>query len=47
MAKLKDIQKFYRPRKKFLEKGSDVLTDNKLLAIVLGSGIKGPNVKYI
>jgi len=47
MAKLKDIPKFDRPREKFLEKGSDALTDSELLAILLGSGIKGTNVKVL
>lgn len=44
MAKLKDIPKIYRPREKFLEKGPSALTNIELLAIVLGSGIKGTNV---
>ena len=47
MAKLKDTPKFDRPREKFLEKGSDALTDSELLAILLGSGIKGTNVKAL
>ncbi|MDO8667658.1 MAG: hypothetical protein Q7K35_00990 [bacterium] len=47
MTKLKDIPKFDRPREKFLEKGSDALTDSELLAILLGSGIKGTNVKVL
>src|SRR3989338_7263951 len=47
MAKLKDIPKFDRPREKFLEKGADALTDGELLAILLGSGIKGTNVKVL
>ena len=47
MAKLKDIPKHDRPREKFLEKGSDALTDSELLAILLGSGIKGTNVKLL
>jgi len=47
MAKLKDIPKFDRPREKFLEKGPDALTDSELLAILLGSGIKGTNVKVL
>lgn len=47
MTKLKDIPKFDRPREKFLEKGPDALTDSELLAILLGSGIKGTNVKDI
>lgn len=47
MPKLKDIPKFDRPREKFLEKGPDALTDSELLAILLGSGIKGTNVKVL
>ena len=47
MAKLKDTPKFNRPREKFLEKGPDALTDSELLAILLGSGIKGMNVKVL
>lgn len=47
MAKLKDMPKFDRPREKFLEKGGDALTDSELLAILLGSGIKGTNVKVL
>ncbi len=45
--KLKDTPKFDRPREKFLEKGPDALTDSELLAILLGSGIKGTNVKIL
>lgn len=47
MAKLKDTPKHDRPREKFLEKGSDALTNSELLAILLGSGIKGTNVKLL
>lgn len=47
MAKLKDTPKFARPREKFLEKGPDALIDAELLAIVLGNGIKGTNVKVL
>jgi len=47
MAKLKDIPKIDRPREKFLEKGADALTKSELLAILLGSGIKGTNVKKL
>ncbi len=47
MLKLKDIPKKYRPREKFLEKGSDALSKTELLAILLGSGIKGRNVKTV
>jgi len=45
--KIKDLPKIDRPREKFLEKGSDALTNSELLAILLGSGIKGTNVKVL
>ena len=45
--KIKDLPKIDRPREKFLEKGSDALTNSELLAILLGSGIKGANVKVL
>lgn len=47
MTKIKDIPKVDRPREKFLEKGADALTKSELLAILLGSGIKGTNVKKL
>ena len=47
MAKLKDTPTFDRPREKFLEKGAEALTNSELLAILLGSGIKGTNVKVL
>ncbi|MCK5044776.1 DNA repair protein RadC [Candidatus Parcubacteria bacterium] len=47
MTKLKDIPRVDRPREKFLEKGPDALTKSELLAILLGSGIKGVNVKKL
>ena len=47
MTKLKDIPKVDRPREKFLTKGADALTKSELLAILLGSGIKGTNVKVL
>lgn len=47
MAKLKDTPKIDRPREKFLAKGSDALSKSELLAILLGSGIKGKNVKKL
>ncbi len=47
MTRLKDTPKFDRPREKFLEKGPDALTNSELLAILLGSGIKGTNVKVL
>ncbi len=47
MPKLKDIPKVDRPREKFLKKGPDSLSKSELLAILLGSGIKGKNVKEL
>jgi len=47
MPKLKDIPKLDRPRERFLDKGSDALSKSELLAILIGSGIKGKNVKQL
>lgn len=47
MPRIKDIPKVDRPREKFLKKGSDSLSKSELLAILLGSGIKGKNVKEL
>ena len=47
MVKIKDIPKVDRPREKFLAKGTDALTKSELLAILLGSGIKGKNVQQL
>lgn len=35
MAELKDTPKHDRPREKFLEKGSDALTDSEWLRVIL------------
>lgn len=47
MTKIKDTPKILRPREKFLQKGPDALSKSDLLAIVLGSGIKGKNVQEL
>lgn len=47
MRKIKDIPKVDRPRERFLQKGADALSKSELLAILLGSGIKGKNVKQL
>lgn len=47
MGKLKDIPKIDRPRERFLERGPDALSKSELLAILIGSGIKGKNVKQL
>jgi len=38
---LKDIPKFERPREKLVNKGPAALSDQELVAILLGSGVKG------
>lgn len=47
MTKIKDLAKVDRPREKMLSKGPEALTDTELLAIILGSGIPGMNVKKL
>lgn len=47
MAKIKDTPKIDRPREKFLAKGPDALSKSDLLAILLGSGIKGKNAQQL
>ena len=47
MPKIKDIPKIDRPRERFLKKGADALSKSDLLAILLGSGIKGKNVQKL
>ena len=47
MPKIKDTPKILRPREKFLQKGPNALSKSDLLAIVLGSGIKGKNVQKL
>lgn len=47
MPKIKDIPNIDRPRERFLKKGPDALSKSDLLAIVLGSGIKGKNVQKL
>ncbi len=47
MPKIKDMPKIDRPRERFLQKGADALSKSDLLAILLGSGIKGKNVRQL
>jgi len=47
MPKIKDIPKIDRPQERYLQKGADALSKSDLLAILLGSGIKGKNVKQL
>ena len=42
--KIKDLEKIDLPREKLAKYGSEKLKDHELLAILLGSGIKGLNV---
>ena len=47
MATIKDIPKVDRPRERFIKKGPEALSKRDLLAILLGSGIKGKNVSQL
>lgn len=47
MVKIKDTPRIFRPREKFLKNGPESLSKSDLLAIILGSGIKGKNVKKL
>ncbi len=47
MPKIKDIPKIDRSRERFLKKGPEALSKSDLLAILLGSGIKGKNVQKL
>ena len=47
MVKIKDIPKVDRPRERFIKKGPEALSKSDLLAILLGSGIKGKNVQKL
>jgi len=44
MTRIKDLSKSERPREKLIFKGPENLKDEELLAILLGTGIKGKNV---
>lgn len=44
MKRIKDIPNFDRPREKLADKGAEVLSDTELLAVLLGSGVRGRNV---
>ncbi len=47
MARIKDIPKIDRPRERFIKNGPEALSKSDLLAILLGSGIKGKNVQKL
>ncbi|HDG97253.1 MAG TPA: DNA repair protein RadC [Desulfobacterales bacterium] len=44
MKHIKDIPDFDRPREKLAARGPEALSDTELLAILLGSGVKGKDV---
>lgn len=44
MVKIKDIPRIERPREKLVKYGPGKLSNSELLAILLGTGIKGTNV---
>ena len=46
-GKIKDIPRIDRPRERFLKKGPGALSKSDLLAILLGSGIRGKNVRQL
>lgn len=47
MSKITDLPTAARPRERFLQKGPGALSNSDLLAIMLGSGGRGNNVKRI
>jgi len=47
MPRIKELPKVDRPRERLLAKGCDALSKSDLLAILLGSGIKGKNVQKL
>ena len=47
MKSIKDLPTFNRPREKMAAQGPDALSDQELLAIILGSGVKGKNVFHV
>lgn len=44
LKSIKNIPEFDKPREKLAQKGSAALSDAELLAVILGSGIKGKDV---
>jgi len=47
MKKLTELPKFDRPRERLQTKGAEALSDLELIAILLGSGIKGHDVMTV
>ena len=45
--RLKDVPEQERPRERMHERGPDGITNTELLAIILGTGIQGVNVKHL
>ncbi|MEK7173006.1 MAG: UPF0758 domain-containing protein, partial [Patescibacteria group bacterium] len=46
-CKIKEMPLVERPRERLMEKGAKNLKDSELLAILLGSGVKGKNVAVL
>ncbi len=44
---IKDMPEYNRPREKLAEKGAQALSNPELIAVIIGSGIKGKNVLRI
>jgi DNA repair protein RadC len=44
LSKIKNIPRFDKPREKLAAKGPEALSDQELLSVLLGSGIKGKDV---
>ncbi len=44
MKQIKNIRNFDKPREKLAAKGPEALSDSELIAVILGSGIKGKDV---
>ena len=47
MKRIKDIPEFSRPREKLKAKGAHALSDDELIAVILGNGTKGHEVRVI
>jgi len=47
MTALRDLHKDDKPREKLLAKGVEVLKNEELLAILLGSGVQGKDVRKL
>ena len=45
MKRIKELPEFSRPREKLKEKGAKALSDEDLIALILGSGTKGQDVR--